>query len=104
MDLIGLDLTIARENLPRICLAEDPFFQKLNDQGIHSPYVSTGHYPPNPAPYGCKLKLEEERCNAQDRYAFVGLLKTEGVKGVSVGNISEWWLRGCAVAAGRLMV
>ena len=39
------------------------------------PYVSTGHYPSNPAPYGCKLTLEEERCNTQDRYALEDCLR-----------------------------
>ena len=36
-------------------------------------------------------------------FGFRGIVKW-GILGVSVGDISEWWLWGCGAAAGRLMV
>ena len=37
---------MARENPSRICLVEDPFFQRFNDQGISSPMYPLDIIPP----------------------------------------------------------
>ena len=55
----------------------------------------------------CKYK-SQNFAQSQQNFASSGDGETvtfrNSVKGVSVGNISEWWLKGCEAADGRLVI
>ena len=79
LDWIGLDWTATRANQSRKCTGEDRFNQSLLCKAL-VPLCTPCTNPPSPAPYGCKLELEGERCKTMDRIVIGGPFKTEELR------------------------
>ena len=71
MDWIGLDWTATRANPSRKCTGEGRFNQSLLCQALFPLYTPCTN-PPSPAPYGCEVELEGEKCKAIYRIVIGG--------------------------------